>query len=75
MQETDLAPLSGATLELRRHKERGGWGWPKISGEGDKNMAGGGKNGQDKESLLFTSFPKKYPSTTGRRPTLPIDYM
>ena len=42
VQETDYAPLSGATLELRRHKERGGWGWPEISGEGDKNMAGGG---------------------------------
>ena len=53
MQETDFAPLSGATLELRRHKERGGWGWPKISGEGDKNMAGGGKDDHDMEKPTF----------------------
>ena len=40
MQETDFAPLSGATLELRRHKEgRDGRGLVKIRGEGDKNMA------------------------------------
>ena len=40
VQETDFAPLSGATLELRRHKEgRDGRGLVKIRGEGDKNMA------------------------------------
>ena len=37
MQETDFVPLSGATLELRRHKEGRRVGLGKI--EGDKNMA------------------------------------
>ena len=62
MQETDFAPLSGATLELRRHKEgRDGRGLVKIRGEGDKNMAKQMIKSKDSDILggKFVPFPVK----------------